>query len=158
MVYSHHLQCILKDIFCNKCKPCLVYLSHVPNYGRGHSWKVWENVWNHNRIHEKGQQVAFRLNAHFGVKTRVKCAMTLASEWVSKWAWAWRNLLKYSMPHHGIFPKKFPCGINIWWGKIFHTLPWNILPHHKHDLLGNQQLFIDFKHIIILGATNAPNI
>jgi hypothetical protein len=39
---------------------------------RGHR-KVWENVWNHNRIHERGQQVAFRLNAHFGVKIGTKC-------------------------------------------------------------------------------------
>jgi hypothetical protein len=45
------------------------------------------------------------------------------------------DVVKYSTPYHGIF---------------YHIT--------KHDLLGNQQLFIDFKHIIILGATNAPNI
>jgi len=141
MAYSHHLQCILKDIFCNNCKPCLVYLSHVPNYGRGHSWKVWENVWNNNRIHEKGQQVAFKLNAHFGIKIGVKCATTLANEWVSKWAWTWRNLKEYSMPHHGTFPIiLLPCGINIWCGKIFHTLSWNILPHHKTWFVGESTI------------------
>jgi hypothetical protein len=49
-------------------------------------------------------------------------------------------------------------GINMWCGKIFHTLSWNILLCHMCDLLGNQQLFIDSKHIIILGATKDPNI
>jgi hypothetical protein len=44
------------------------------------------------------------LNAHFGVKIGVKCATTLASEWVSM---SRKESFKYSMPHHGIFPQNF---------------------------------------------------
>jgi len=68
--------------------------------------------------------------------------MMLVGEWMSMWTGSCeqKKILK-NIPCHVLEYSQYihlPYGNNIWCGKIFHALSWNILPHHMWDLLQNQ--------------------